>query len=82
MLLAMIGDHMACLFPSRHYFPSVAYPKLFLHSSCPDCMILIAMLWEKLMIGRVHVVYITAGVALILENLAEVYFLIRAVGGF
>ena len=35
-------------------------------------MILLAMLWEKLTIGRVHVVYLTAGLALIAENVTEV----------
>ena len=36
-------------------------------------MILVAMLCEKLTIGRVDVVYLTAGLALIAENVAEVY---------
>lgn len=36
-------------------------------------MVLVAVLWGKLTVRRVNVVYLTAGVALIVENLAEVY---------
>ena len=74
MLLAMIAIIWPAFFRFRHYFPSVAHPEVVFAFVLPNCMILIAMLWEKLMLGRVHVVYLTAGVALILENLTETYF--------
>jgi hypothetical protein len=37
-------------------------------------MVLAAMFWEKLTVGRVHPVYLTAGVALIAWNFAETYW--------
>jgi hypothetical protein len=74
MLLAMIAIIWPAFFRFRHYFPSVAYPEVVFAVILPDCMILLAMLWEKLTIGRVHVVYLTLGLGLIAENVAEVYF--------
>ena len=73
MLLSMIAIIWPAFFRFRHYFPPVAHPEFVFGFVLPDSMILIAMLWEKLTIGRIHVVYLTAGVALIAENLAEVY---------
>src|SRR6185295_3188287 len=58
MLLAMIAIIWPAFFRFRHYFPSVAHPEVVFAFVLPNCMILIAMLWEKLMIGRVHVVYL------------------------
>ena len=72
MLLAMIAIIWPAFFRFRHYFPSVAYPEVVFGLILPQCMILLAMLWEKLTIGRVHVVYLTAGLALIAENVTEV----------
>lgn len=73
MLLAMIAIIWPAFFRFRHYFPSVAHPEVIFGLILPDCMIVVAMLWEKLTIGRVHVVYLTVGVALIAESVAEVY---------
>jgi len=73
MLLAMIAIIWPAFFRFRHYFPSVAHPEVIFGLILPDCMILVAMLWEKLTIGRVHVVYLTVGLALIAENVAEAY---------
>lgn len=74
MLLAMIAIIWPAFFRFRHYFPTVSHPEVIFGVILPDCMILVAMLWEKLTIGRVHVVYLTVGLALIAENVAEVYF--------
>ncbi len=74
MLLAMIAIIWPTFFRFRHYFPSVAHPEVVFAVILPDCMLLVAMLWEKLTIGRVHVVYLTVGSALIAEGVAETYF--------
>jgi len=73
MLLAMIAIIWPAFFRFRHYFPSVAYPELVFGFVLPDSMILAAMLWEKLTLGRVHAVYLTVGLALIAENFIEFY---------
>ena len=72
MLLAMIAIIWPAFFRFRHYFPSVAHPEVVFGLILPDSMVLAAMLWEKITIGRVHAVYLTAGSALIAENIAEV----------
>lgn len=73
MLLAMIAISWPAFFRFRHYFPPVTNPELLFGFVLPNSMILAATLWEKFTVGRVHAVYLTAGVALIAENLAEVY---------
>jgi hypothetical protein len=73
MLLAMIAIIWPAFFRFRHYFPSVGHPELIFGFALPQSMVLLAILWEKLTIGRVHVVYLTAGVAVVLENSAEYY---------
>jgi hypothetical protein len=74
MLLAMIAIIWPAFFRFRHYFPSVARPEVVFAFVLPNCVMIVAMLWEKLIIGRVHVVYLTAGVALIVESFVETYF--------
>lgn len=73
MLLAMMAIIWPAFFRFRHYFPPVNYPEVVFGLILPDSMILVAMLWEKLTMGRVHVVYLTAGLALIAENVVELY---------
>lgn len=73
MLLAMIAILWPAFFRFRHYFPSVAHPEFVFGFALPDSMVLFAMLWERVTTGRVHVVYLTAGLALIVENFAEFY---------
>ncbi|CAN5383850.1 hypothetical protein BH10ACI2_BH10ACI2_26200 [soil metagenome] len=72
MLLAMIAILWPAFFRFRHYFPSVPNPELVFGLIVPDSMILLAVLWEKLSVKRVHPVYFTAGLALFAENLTEV----------
>lgn len=71
MLLAMIAIIWPAFFRFRHYFPSIASAELVFASVLPNSMVLAAMLWEKLTIGRVHAVYFTAGLGLIAENFTE-----------
>jgi hypothetical protein len=73
MLLAMIAIIWPAFFRFRHYFPSVAHPEFVFGFVLPQSMILLAMLWEKLTLGRVHAVYLTVGLALVAENFAEYY---------
>lgn len=73
MLLAMVAIIWPAFFRLRHYFPSVAYPEFVFGFVLPQSMILVVMVWEKLTIGRVHAVYLTAGLALVAENFAEFY---------
>jgi hypothetical protein len=73
MLLAMVAIIWPAFFRFRHYFPSVAYPEFVFGFVLPQSMILAAMLWEKLIIGHVHMVYLTVGLALVAENFLEFY---------
>lgn len=74
MLLAMIAIIWPAFFRFRHLFPSIPKPDLTLGIILPDSMILLAVIWEKLTFGKISPVYLTAGLALILENLTEYYF--------
>jgi hypothetical protein len=73
MLLAMTAILWPAFFRFRHYFPSFASAELVFAIALPNSMVLAAMLWEKLATGRVHVVYFTAGLALIAYNFTEYY---------
>lgn len=73
MLLAMIALMWPAFFRFRHYFPSIPNPDLIFGVLLPDSMILLVMLWEKITVGRVHIVYLTAGTALFAENLIELW---------
>lgn len=73
ILLAMIAVLWPAFFRFRHYFPSVAHPEFVFGFVLPQSMVLAAMLWEKLTLGRVHPVYLTAGLALVAENFLEFY---------
>lgn len=74
MLLAMIAILWPAFFRFRHYFPLVPNPELVFGFLVPNSMILLAMIWEKLTVKRVHTVYLTAGVALFAENATETWF--------
>ena len=72
MLLAMIAIIWPAFFRFRHYFSYyVPYPEVIFALVLPDIMVVISMLWEKITLGRIHPIYLTAGVALIAENVAE-----------
>lgn len=79
MLLAMIAILWPAFFRFRHYFPTIQNPELIFTLIIPDSMILLAMLWGKLTVKRVHPVYFTAGLALFAENFAE-YWLFDSPG--
>lgn len=73
MLLAMVAIIWPAFSRFRHYFPPFAHSEYVFGFALPESMVLAAMAWEKLTTGRVHAVYLTAGLALIAETFAEVY---------
>ena len=79
MLLAMIAITWPAFFRFRHYFPAVPNPELIFGLLLPNSMILLAVLWEKFTVKRVHPIYLTAGLALFAENFAE-YWLFDSPG--
>jgi hypothetical protein len=73
MLLAMVALIWPAFSRFRHYFPPFAHSEYVFGFALPESLILAAMAWEKLTVGRVHLVYLTVGVALIAETFMEVY---------
>lgn len=74
MLLAMISISWAAFGRFRHYFPPFEQSLLVFQGIIPTSMILVGMLWEKFTKGRIHPVYFIAGLPLLVESLAEIYF--------
>lgn len=71
MLLATVAILWPAFFRFRHYFPSVPRPDIWFAFVLPQVPIVLAMLHDKLTLGRVHVVYWTVGLAVIAEAAAE-----------
>ena len=71
MLLATLVILWPAFFRFRHYFPNVPRPDLWFAFALPNCLIVLAMLHDRLTTGRVHRVYWTAGLAVIAEAGAE-----------
>lgn len=73
MLLAMIAIMWPAFFRFRHYFTDIPNPELVFAVLLPNCMTLLAMLWEKLTTGNISRVYLYFGTALFAESLTETY---------
>jgi len=71
MLLATVAILWPATFRFRHFFPSVPHPEIVFAIALPDALVLVAMLRDRLVVGRVHPVYLLAGGALIAEHLTE-----------
>lgn len=71
MLLATLSILWPAWFRFRHYFPSVPHPEIVFAIVFPDSLILAAMIRDRLAVGRVHPVYLVAGLALIAEHVVE-----------
>lgn len=71
MLLAMISILWAAFVRFRHYFPPIPHWDIILGGIVPSSMILIAMLWEKYSVKRIHPVYFIVGLPMMAENLTE-----------
>jgi putative Mn2+ efflux pump MntP len=73
MLLALLAILWPAFFRFRHFFPPVDNPSLWFGVVLPDTLVLVAMLRDRLVLGRVHPAYLVGGVGLIAENLLEVW---------
>lgn len=73
MFLATAVIIWPAFFRFRHYFPSVPRPDIWFAFVLPQVPILLAMLHDKWTEARVHVVYRTAGLAVIAEAGAELW---------
>lgn len=71
MLLATISILWPATFRFRHFFPSVPHPEIVFALILPDALVLAAMLRDRLAVGRVHPVYLLAGLGLIAEHVTE-----------
>ena len=72
MFLATVFVLWPAWFRFRHYFPDVPRPEIVFGFVFADIPIIIAMIYDKLTIKRVHPVYLYVGTVLIIENFVEV----------
>lgn len=72
MLLASVLVVWPAWFRFRHYFPAVPRPEIVFALLPLVVLILLAMLRDRIVLGRVHPVYLWAGSGLIVEQIAEV----------
>ncbi|PZX51095.1 hypothetical protein LV84_03853 [Algoriphagus ratkowskyi] len=73
LLLATLVLIWPAWFRFRHYFPSVSFPEIWFAIVLSDSFILLAILRDKIVLGKIHPVY-WLGVAIIIEHWIE-YFL-------
>lgn len=71
MLLATIVVLWPAWFRLRHWFPDVPRPEIWFAVVAADALIIVAMIRDKLVEGRVHPVWWFVGVPVILEQTAE-----------
>jgi hypothetical protein len=73
ILLAMISIIWAAFLRFRHYFPPILYWEIIFGGIIPASMVLVAMLWEKYSVKRVHPVYFFVGLPLMAEGITEAF---------
>ena len=71
MLLATISVMWPAWFRFRHYFPSVPHPEYVFAIFFANTLTLVAMLYDKFTIGRIHPVYLWVGLGIIAEQTME-----------
>ncbi len=71
MLLASVLVVWPAWFRFRHYFPDVPRPEIVFALLPLVALILLAMLRDRMVVGRVHPAYLWAGSGLIGEQIAE-----------
>lgn len=71
MLLATIVVLWPAWFRFRHYFPDVPRPDIWFALVAADSLIVIAALRDKLVLGRVHPVWLFVGSLVIIEHTFE-----------
>lgn len=74
MLLASVLVVWPAWFRFRHYFPDVPRPEIVFALLPLVALILLAMLRDRMVVGRVHPAYLWAGSGVIGEQVAEVAF--------
>ncbi len=73
LLLATIVLLWPAWFRFRHFFPSVPRPDIWFGLILADSLIIIAWLWDKVQHKKIHPVFLYAGIAIIMEQVFEVY---------
>ncbi len=71
ILLATIAILWPAWFRFRHYFPGVPFPEIVFAIIAADALVVVAMLQDRLRLGRVHPVNLWGGSALIAEQSLE-----------
>lgn len=71
LLLATIIVLWPAWFRFRHFFPSIDRPEIWFAVVLADSLIVISWIRDKLIIGRVHQVFLYIGTFIILENCIE-----------
>lgn len=74
MLLATLVLLWPAWFRFRHYFPDVPHPEYVFALIAADSLIVLAMLRDRLVEGRVHPVYLFVGIPVIVEQTFEAVF--------
>ncbi|UJH92148.1 hypothetical protein LZ575_06090 [Antarcticibacterium sp. 1MA-6-2] len=72
MLLATLVIIWPAWFRFRHYFPAVPRPDVWFGFILADSFILVAMLWDKIVHGKIHPVLLYTGSFIVLEHILEV----------
>ncbi len=73
MLLATILVLWPAWFRFRHYFPSVPRPDIWFGIVLSDGLIILSWILDKKVNGKIHPVLLYGGLAIIVENVIEVY---------
>jgi hypothetical protein len=72
LFLATVVVLWPAWFRFRHYFPDVPRPDIWFGLVLADSLIVIAWIWERYTIGKVHPVLLWGGVFIIIDNIFEV----------
>jgi hypothetical protein len=72
MLLSTLVLIWPAWFRFRHYFPQVPRPDIVFGVVAADSMIVLAMLRDRLVTGRIHPVLLGVGLGIIAENTLEI----------
>jgi hypothetical protein len=73
MLIALVVIIWPAFFRLRHYFPGVPRPEWVFGFAAPQCLLLLAMLRDRLVDGRVHRVYWWVGLPVLLDAALETW---------
>lgn len=74
MLLATIVVLWPAWFRFRHYFPEVPKPEIWFAVVLADSLILVSIIWDKILNGKIHWVFKYFGLFIILEHIFEITY--------